>query len=287
MLLLATIKGWSLAQLHRQLSAYHLSYWRRLLKVRYHQVPAYSTLVDRARNARVMIWQNRLYRRVLVGLLHQRNLGVLALDMTDLPRRVWDPLASWGFCGKGGFYGYKLHLVVAADGVPLAATTTQARNRETEVVPHLLRQLHAQLRTKALDGLRFAVADAAYDTHDVHAAFAQVHTQLITPVNPRKYHWKLTWRTRRQLQPQQRPRDRGILLYHSRRGQKLHRKRRVVDYVFGQLKDQLRLKQMAWWIRGVRRVQIHIQWTILAYTAMLATNRVRRCGLRKLAPYLA
>lgn len=60
-----------------------------------------------------------------------------------------------------------------------------------------------------------------------------------------------------------------------------------VDYVFGQLKDPLRLRDMPWWVRGVKRVQAHIQWAILAYTAILSTNKLRRNKLRNIAPYLA
>lgn len=290
MLLLATIKGWSLAQLHRQFSAYQAPYWRRLLEVPSSQLPAYSTLVERARNPRVKSWQQRLYRRLLRGLLHQRNLGVLALDMTDLPRRVWDPLASWGFCGKGGFYGYKLHLVTSGDGVPLAAMTTQARNRETGVVPQLLNQLRRQLHAKTLQKLRFGVADAAYDTHGVYGEFEQLGTQLITPINPRKRSkdkWTLDEPLRRRMRQSQLPRDKGNLLYYSKRGRMIHKKRMIVDYVFGQLKDPLHLRDVPWWVRGVKRVQAHIQWAILAYTAILSTNKLRRNKLRNITPYLA
>jgi hypothetical protein len=61
----------------------------------------------------------------------------------------------------------------------------------------------------------------------------------------------------------------------------------MADYVFGQFKDPLRLRGMPWWVRGVKRVQTHVQWAILAYTSILSTNKLRRNTLRNIIPYLA
>lgn len=116
MLLLGTLKGWSLQKLQERLSAYHDPQWRRLCGLPLSEVPPYSTLAYRSHNAKVKRWQERLYQRMLRVLLNCRNLGLLAIDMTDLPRDLKDKLANWGVCGKGSFYGYKVHLIVTRAG---------------------------------------------------------------------------------------------------------------------------------------------------------------------------
>ena len=290
MLLLGTVKGWSLAELHRRLTAYHDPQWRRLLDLPYRRIPAYSTLVERSHHPRVKAWERRLYRRLLSSLLNGRNLGLLAVDLTDLPRDLRDPLANWGVCGKGKFYGYKLHLLTTRDGVPLAVVATRANRTEPTVTDSLLRQLRHHLTGEQLKRLRFAVADAAYDTHKVYDAFAELKVQLIAVPNPRKnakLKGPLARATRRELKERGRARDRGILLYHSHRGRQLHRQRIVVDQVFGQLKEQLRLGELPWWVRGVRRVQEWSNRAVLAFVAILAVNKRRRNGLREVAGYVA
>lgn len=85
MLLLGTLKGWSLKQLQERVSHYQDPRWRPLCGIAYSDVPPYSTLVYRAPHPQVKRWQERLYRRMLPALLNCRNLGLLALDMTTCP----------------------------------------------------------------------------------------------------------------------------------------------------------------------------------------------------------
>lgn len=132
--------------------------------------------MERSHNPQVRAWEERLYRRLLRLLLNARNLGLLAIDMTDLPRDLGDRLANWGVCGKGKFYGYKLHLIVTRDGVPLAVMATRANRTEPGVTPQLLKGLRQQLTSTQLERLRFVVADAAYDTHRVYDSFAELGT---------------------------------------------------------------------------------------------------------------
>ena len=102
-------------------------------------------------------------------LLNCRNLGLLAIDMTDLPRDLKDRLANWGVCGKGLFYGYKIHLIVTRDGVPLAVVVTKAN--QTKLNGADGDRAPAQPVAATADGgavgaalFCYAVADAAYDT---------------------------------------------------------------------------------------------------------------------------
>lgn len=290
MLLLSTLKGWSLAELHRRLTAYRNPRRRRLLGLPYRQIPAYSTLGERSHHPHVKAWERRLYRRLLSSLLNGRNLGLWAVDMTDLPRDLRDHPADWGVCGKGKFYGYKLHLLTTRDGVPLAVVATRANRTEPTVTDSLLRRLRRHLTQEHLELLRFAVADAAYDPHRVYDSFTELEAQLIAVPNPRKnakLKGPLARATRRELRERGRARDRGILLYHSRRGRELHRQRMVVDQVFGQLKEQLQLGELPWWVRGVRRVQERAERAVLAFVAILSTNKLRRNGLWEVACYAA
>jgi len=185
MLLLGTLKGWSLLQLQERLSEYHDPRWRRLCGLPLCEVPPYSTLAYRSHHPKVKRWQERLYCRMLKVLLNCRNLGLLAIDMTDLPRDLKDKLANWGVCGRGLFYGYKLHLIVTRDGVPLATVATRANKTEPTVTEHLLKRLRRRLTVEQLERLAYAVADAAYDTVKVYESFAQLEAQLIAAVNPR------------------------------------------------------------------------------------------------------
>lgn len=185
LLLLGTLKGWSLLQLQERLSEYHNPRWRRLCGVPLSEVPPYSTLVYRSHHPRVQRWQERLYCRMLKALLNCRNLGLLAIDMTDLPRDFRDKLANWGVCGKGPFYGYKIHLIVTRDGVPLAVVVTRANKTEPMVTERLLNQLRRRLTKEQVERLCYAVADAAYDTVKLYESFAELEAQLIAAVNPR------------------------------------------------------------------------------------------------------
>jgi hypothetical protein len=121
----------------------------------------------------------------LKPLLNCRNLGLLAIDMTDLPRDLKDKLANRGVCGKGPFYGYKIHLIVTRDGVPLAFVVTKANKTEPTVTGQLLNQLRRRLTGEQLERLAYAVADAAYDTVKIYESFAELKAQLIAAVNPR------------------------------------------------------------------------------------------------------
>ncbi|MFQ6044254.1 MAG: hypothetical protein ACE5PV_25655, partial [Candidatus Poribacteria bacterium] len=84
-LLLATLKGWSLRKVHRKLTSYLSPRYRKLLGMKLSEIPPYSTFAFRAHHQRVKEMQNRLYRRLLSPLLNSRCLSLLAIDMTDLP----------------------------------------------------------------------------------------------------------------------------------------------------------------------------------------------------------
>jgi len=60
----------------------------------------------------------------------------------------------------------------------------------------------------------------------------------------------------------------------------------VVEQVFDQLKDDLGLAELPWWVRGVRKVREHTDRALFALVAMAYCNKMRRNGLRNLKSYL-
>lgn len=109
----------------------------------------------------------------------------MVIDMTDLSRDLKDKLAKWGVCSKGSFYGYKFHLIVTRDGVPLAVVVTQANRTEPTVTDQLLNQLKRRLTKEQLGRLAYMVADGAYDTVRIYESLSELEAQLIAAVNPR------------------------------------------------------------------------------------------------------
>jgi hypothetical protein len=159
---------------------------------------------------------------MLRKLLNQRNLYVVSIDMSDLPSEFYDGLANWGVCGKGYFYGYKLHLVVTRDGVPLSCVITRASCRETSVTDRLLAKAAQSLNSEQMSKLSFVAGDKAYDSNKAADEVKQrLLAQMIAPANPRRNQelkGKLSTKTKKKLRDRGTSRDKAILLYESKRG---------------------------------------------------------------------
>lgn len=290
MVLLATLKGWTIRQTHGNLTGRD-PVWRRLLGIRLSEIPPRRTLSQRWNHPLVRRWQQRITKRMFKRLLNQRNLYVVSIDMSDLPTELYDTLANWGVCSKGCFHGYKLHLVVTRDGVPLGLVITKANRRETAVTDRLLAQIAQALTDDHIDSLVFLLGDAAYDSNPAADQTKQrLSAQIIAPINPRNSQeakGELKKETKEKLKERGTNRDKAVLLYESSRGKKTYRKYRViVEQVFDQLKNALGLGQLPYWVRGVRRVLKRVQNTVFAYTCILYCNKLHRRPLRKVAPYL-
>jgi hypothetical protein len=224
-------------------------------------------------------------------LLNQRNLHVVSIDMSDIPVELHDALANWGVCGKGNFYGYKLHLVVTRDGVPLGLVMTRANRRETAVTDRLLAQVAQALTDEHVDSLVFLIGDKAYDSNPAADQTKQyLSAQMIAPANPRnsqELKGEVTTQTKKKLRERGTNRDKAILLYESAKGKRMFRKCRVtIEQVIDQLKDDLGLERLPYWVRGVRQVQKRVQNAVFAYTCILYCNKLHRRPLRQVAPYL-
>jgi hypothetical protein len=288
--LLATLKGWTIHQTHRNLTGRDAT-WRHLLGICLCEIPPRRTLSNRWKHPLVWQWQQCITKRMFRRLLNQRNLYVVCVDMSDLPSGLYDTLANWGVCGKGHFHGYKLHLLVTRDGIPLGLVITKANRRETAVTDRLLARVAQALTDDQTDSLVLLMGDKAYDSKPAaDQAKQRLSVQMIAPANPRRSQelkGELTTQTKKKLKERGTNRDKAILLYESRRGKELFRKCRItIEQVIDQLKNDLGLERLPYWVRGVRKVQKRVQNAVFAYLCILFCNKLHRRPLRQVAPYL-
>jgi hypothetical protein len=179
--------------------------------------------------------------------------------------RFSDPDASWGHRSAvstrkgGGFYGYKIHAAVCIrTGLPLAWQVETARRHDAGYVAPLL---------DALRGRGFYPETASMDKgYDAAAVYAECHERGCLPVIP------LRERSRNQLVP--RIPDGSRLGPMIERGSPywrgLYRGRAAVEREFGLLKHNYGLAPLR--VRGLARVQLHADLTILARLALALTR---------------
>jgi len=292
MLLLGAIRGWSLNLLHQKLTAYHDPTYRQLLGIKLSQIPSRRTLNNHSHHPAVKSFLEKILRRLLVRLLTSRNLSLIALDMTDLPRSHKDHLAKWGATSEDEvFWGYKLHLIVTRDGVIIAFFLTTAEKREAKITKKLFNQVRRRISKRRRRRMRVGVGDEGYDTLEVYElAFAKLGIRMIIPPNPRRgadMRLELSQKQKGKLRERGSRRDKGILEYGTRRGKWLYSKRVVIEEVIEQLKHSLGFEKLPKHLKGVRRITEYIQRKIVAFNAILLCNKSHRSNLRNLAPYLS
>jgi hypothetical protein len=185
--------------------------------------------------------------------------------------RYSDPDASWGHRSAvstrkgGGFYGYKIDLAVCTrTGLPLAWQTRTARHHESLFVADLLDAVRArgfQPETVAMD--------KGYDIERVHAACEARGCHPVVPMKGTKGKQVVL------------PISTGSRLFphiprHTDRFRKLYAGRSAVEREFGRLKHDYGLAPLR--VRGLARVQLHVDLTILARLA-LALGRAQEISL--------
>lgn len=188
-----------------------------------------------------------------------------------LRERFSDPDASWGHRSAvstrkgGGFYGFKIDLAVCtATGLPLAWQTRTARHHESLFVADLLDAVCAR-------GFRpeTVAMDKGYDNSRV---YAECEARGVDPVIPlRGTKGKQTvipLSTGGRLFPH--------IARHTERFRKLYAGRAGVEREFGRLKNEYGLAPIR--VRGLARVQLHADLTILARLA-LALSRSQEVAL--------
>jgi hypothetical protein len=216
-----------------------------------------------------------------------------------------DPEASWGHRSAvstrkgGGYYGYKLHMAVCTTtGLPMAWAVQSAAANEIQFVGQLLdqaRERGASIETCAMD--------KGYDLGPVYEACEDRGARPIIPLRqtiavkrgdhkpPRCEHgeWRFAgsdsqrgaskWRCPTgECQPAsvwvKANRLHPLLPRETPRWSKLYKGRAAVEREFGRLKNDWALSPLR--VRGLNRVQLHADLTILAKLGCaLAGTRVR------------
>ncbi len=207
-----------------------------------------------------------------------------------------DPDASWGHRSAvstrkgGGFYGYKLHAAVCADtGLPLAWTVETGRSAEANQVPSLL----DATRKRGFSAGTCAM-DKGYDLGPIYDACEDRGIRPIIPLRetpavkrgdhmpPNCQHGEWTysgsdpnrgaskWRCPSgECKPASKwiaaDRLHPLVPRESKRWKSLYRGRAAVECEFGRLKNEWALLPLR--VRGVERVRLHADLTILAKLA--------------------
>ena len=168
---------------------------------------------------------------------------------------------------------------------------TKANRRETAVTDRLSAKIACDRTDEQADSLVFLIGDKAYDSNPTANQVKQrLSAQMIAPANPRRSQelkGELTTQTKKKLKERGTNRDKAILLYESARGKRQFRKCRVIiEQVIDQLKDDLRLDRLPYWVRGVRKVYNRAKNAVFAYVCILYCNKMHRRPLRQVAPYM-
>jgi Transposase DDE domain/Transposase domain (DUF772) len=220
-------------------------------------------------------------------------------DGTD--RTPSDPHASWGHRTaistrpSGGFFGYKLHAAVdVSTDLPIAWEVASANSWEAHHAIPLLNKA----KRRGFD-VKVAIMDKGYDNNEVHALSMLKGVSPVIPLRessktgreepPHCAHggwtfagadfkrgatkWRCPtgeckpgsmWRKANRLHP--------LIPRETKRYKQLYRQRSSVEREFGRLKHEWSLLPLR--VRGVDRVQLHADLTILARLSC-ALNRVR------------
>lgn len=108
-------------------------------------------------------------------LQHPLPCKLLVVDSTPLEDRR-DPEAEWGYTSRGPFKGFKLHVSVNQEGLPLKALVTPGNKYDSPFLPDLIQGLTPSL----------VVADAGYDSKENREAVKEAGAEPAIANNPRR-----------------------------------------------------------------------------------------------------
>ena len=112
----------------------------------------------------------------LAGLLqYPLPCTLLLVDSTPLEDKR-DPEAKWGYTSRGPFKGFKLHVAVNQEGLPLKALVTPGNRYDSPFLPALIEGLTPSL----------VVADAGYDSKENREAVRKAGAEPAIAHNPRR-----------------------------------------------------------------------------------------------------
>ncbi len=161
-LVLKTLKHWSIHHTYRKLADPVDATWRDLLELRREELPSRRTLQERQYSRYVKRLRQQVWRRVRRRLLAVVDLSTLVVDLTAIEvDRSWDEHAAWGYTSDdNAFYGYQLHLLCTTDGLPLAIRVTRGNGHELNEVCPLFKEA-AHLLGQQSDLVEYVLGDAA------------------------------------------------------------------------------------------------------------------------------
>lgn len=239
--------------------------------------------------------------RALMELLRQsasralRQLGsdevrILPMDLTNIESdQRHDPFGAWGFSSKGGFYGYKLGLIVSSSGIVLGMTLMRANWTEMRVNRRLLRMARKTILTAfgALD-VELVVADAGFDAESTYReSHRQLQAPALCPVRRRRNKKAKTARTILRNARSRTPwRERDQKLWKDPDTVALYRRRTIIEQINGQLKAVLRIDEIPTRRRGVRRLAPLCLAKLLIYNCALNVNIRKGKETRRIAALL-
>jgi transposase len=112
----------------------------------------------------------------LVGLLQKAlPCKVVVVDSTPLEDKR-DPEGRWGYTSKGSFRGFKLHVAVNQEGLPMKALVTPGNRYDSPFLPELISGLTPER----------VVADAGYDSRMNREAVRKAGATAAIARNPRR-----------------------------------------------------------------------------------------------------
>jgi len=117
----------------------------------------------------------RWWRRCAELLQHPLPCSLLAVDSTPLEDRR-DPEGRWGYTSRGSFRGFKLHVAVNQECLPLRALVTPGNRYDSPFLPELIQGLTPER----------VVADAGYDSKENREAVKKAGATAVIACNPRR-----------------------------------------------------------------------------------------------------
>jgi transposase len=108
-------------------------------------------------------------------LQHPLPCRLLVVDSTPLEDKR-DPEGRWGYTSRGPFKGFKLHVAVNQEGLPVKALVTPGNRYDSPFLPTLIQGLTPER----------VVADAGYDSKENREAVKKAGATAVIARNPRR-----------------------------------------------------------------------------------------------------
>jgi Transposase DDE domain/Transposase domain (DUF772) len=209
------------------------------------EIPDHTTFCRRIKRLEADIF-GILYHQILSELTPETR--VCYWDSTALRSSRYDRDAEKSKGTRlGWYYGYKLHLILTQDWIPLNWDITPAGFYDNQF-PSLLQGLRPH-------PVFFLLADAAYDDQKLFATSDQLGIHLVTQVNMRNASSSEEFTSKRRRQ--------NAYYVKQGLGKKLLPQRNGIERFFSLLKSRYGVEQTR--LFGLSRYARHVHWVIMVY----------------------